>query len=161
MIYALCNLDSLDSPVHNPVYETNTRNMANLTSNYHNELKTNGLAEDLQEGEVQEVLGHLNSCVTQAEKASLAKCLKESEIMQAVKNLPNGKSPGIDGIPHELWKKMAAHYENDKKAGNASFTVVKVLTKVYNDIELHGVDPTTEFSVGWLCPYTRKEREQK
>jgi hypothetical protein len=73
-----------------------------------------------------------------------------------VKNLPNGKSPGINGIPHELWKKMATCYENDKKAGNTSFNVVKVLTKVYNDIELHGVDPTTEFSVGWLCPLYKK-----
>jgi hypothetical protein len=57
MIYTLRNLDST---MDNPVYETNTRKIANLASNYHNELQTNGLAEDLEEEEVQEVLGHLD-----------------------------------------------------------------------------------------------------
>ena len=33
------------------------------------------------------------------------------------------------------------------------------LTKVFNDIQLHGVEPTSNFALGWMCPiYKKKDR---
>ena len=95
-------LRKLDSPVDSPVYEHRTKRMAALASNYHNELQSEGLVEDLTDEEVQEILDHLIPRVTQPDKARLAEYLKESEVKQAIRDLPNGKAPGIDGIPHEL-----------------------------------------------------------
>jgi len=146
----------LDSPVDSPVYEHHTKRIAALASNYHNELQSEGLVEDLTDEKVQEILDHLIPHVTQPDKARLAEYLKESKVKQAIRNLPNEKAPGIDDIPHKLWKQITARNENDKRAGVVFFNVAKVLTKVYNDIEMYGVDPTTEFSVGWLCPFYKK-----
>lgn len=39
--------------------------------------------------------------------------------------------------------------------------MIRTLTIVINDIQLHGVDPQTEFTLGWMCPiYKKKERTE-
>jgi len=82
--------------------------------------------------------------------------LTQEEICQALKDLPDGKAAGIDGILHELWKALTARYENKKSLNQPKFNIVKCLTTLYNDIERHGIAPPSDFPKGWMCPLYKK-----
>ena len=69
----------------------------------------------------------------------------------------------MDGIPYEVWKHLNESYlKNQKKNKNLpGFDIIGCLTNVFNDIQLHGTDPSTNFSLGWMCPiYKKKDRSQ-
>ena len=53
----------------------------------------------------------------------------------------------MDGIPHELWKKLVEQHDDDERQGRQSFDVIEVLTALYNDIEEQGMTVGTNFSV--------------
>ena len=90
------------------------------------------------------------------EKSDLAKYLKQEEIETSIKALPNGKAPGIDGIPHELWKSLNIRFQTNTKEGRPGFDIIKTLTRVFNDIEKHGMAKGTDFAKGWMCPLYKK-----
>jgi hypothetical protein len=48
-------------------------------------------------------------------------------------------------------------YEAETKADRPSFNIIKALTRVFNDIEEHGVVSTTNFAEGWMCPLYKKK----
>jgi len=130
--------------------------MAELAKSYHESLQNNGLAENLTDGDFQEVLKHLKPRVNAEERTKLAKYLKEEEISQALHDLPDGKVPGIDSIPHEMWKILHNLHTEDLKAKRPAFNIVRVLTQVYNNIEEHGLEPHTTFPKGWMCLLYKK-----
>lgn len=152
-IPALCKLDS---PIDNPVLERKTERMAEIVYKYHNSLQTEGLVTDLMDDDFNEVLNHLTPKVTQPDKNNLAKYITRDEVQQAIKDLPDGKAPRTDGIPHELWKILDEKFKTDIKHGNPAFDVVKLLNLVYNDIEKYRVDPDLGFSDGWMCLIYKK-----
>ncbi|PPQ71498.1 hypothetical protein CVT26_011265, partial [Gymnopilus dilepis] len=135
--------------------------MAEIAKNYHDQLQTVGLAANLTDEEVENVLANLQTRLPTAEKGKLAEYIKEEEVRKALKDLPDGKAPGPDGIPHELWKLLHQRHMSDEKAHLESFNVVKILTRIYNDIERHGIDPATSFSKGWMCPIYKKGDKTK
>ena len=67
-----------------------------------------------------------------------------------------GRQLGMDGIPHELWKKLVEQHDDDERQGRQSFDVIEVLTALYNDIEEQGMTVGTNFSEGWMCPIYKK-----
>ena len=145
-----------ESPPDDPKYTRKSSEMANLAKSHHENLQKNDLAGDLMEDDFQDVLDHLEPRLDAREKNDLAKYLKEEEISQALRDLPDGKAPGIDGIPHELWKALRNLHIEDLKAKRPAFNIVKILTQVYNDIEQHGLVPLTTFPKGWMCPLYKK-----
>ena len=46
---------------------------------------------------------------------------------------------------------------NPSKKKPPIFNIIKTLTIVFNNIQLHGVDPSTKFSMGWMCPIYKKK----
>jgi hypothetical protein len=70
--------------------------------------------------------------------------------------LPPVKAVGIDGIPMELWKGMSSRYDSHEGPGNPHCDIIGALTSVFTDIEKHGIDPTTRFNEGWMCPIYKK-----
>ena len=144
------------SPPHDPKYTKKSSEMADLARSYHENLQKNGLVEDLTDEDFQEVLEHLKPRVNAEGRTELARYLKEEEISQALRDLPDGKAPGIDGIPHEMWKILRILHMEDLKAKRPAFNIVKVLTQVYNDIEEHGLEPHTTFPKGWMCLLYKK-----
>ena len=149
-------LRKLDSPIANPEFTKRSSEMAALAKGYHENLQQIGLEDNLTDNDFQEVLSSLKPRVSARDKNELAKYLKEEEISQAIKDLPDGKAPGIDGIPRELWKTLQNHYEEDTRANRPAFNIIKILTTVYNDIERHGLESSISFPKGWMCPLYKK-----
>lgn len=130
--------------------------MANLARDYHKNLQTDGLSDDVSEEEFNDILSSLKPKLSQHDKNKLATFLTRIEIKQALKDLPNGKATGIDGIPHELWKALLTRFENKKRTDELQFDVIKCLMLVYNDVERHGISALSEFPKGWMCPLYKK-----
>ncbi|KAF9536177.1 hypothetical protein CPC08DRAFT_771693 [Agrocybe pediades] len=84
-------------------YEKRSDKMAEIARNYHDNLQRTGL-EEVPEQAFTEVLDHIQPKISQRDKQTLAVYLTEDEVKRAIKDLPNGKAAGVDGIPHELWK---------------------------------------------------------
>jgi len=157
---------ALEKPNTNPIkYETKSKNMAELARNYHNHLLQAGLNTPLDEREniISEVLASVlpKDTLPNTESTSIGNRLSEQEVLEALKLSKNGTSTGVNGLPYELWKVLNDKYVIEAKAEKPTFNIIKVLTKVFNDIEEHGVVPTTNFAEGWMCPlYKKKDKRQ-
>ena len=143
-------------PTDLPRFTKRSSEMAELASTYHRNLQDDNLAHDVTEQEYEEILSHLTRRVSPQDKNKLATYLTQDEIRQALRDLPDGKAAGIDGIPHELWKMLATRYENKKNLDQPKFNIVKCLTVLYNDVERHGIVHFSEFPKGWMCPLYKK-----
>ena len=73
-----------------------------------------------------------------------------------------GSAAGPDGIPYELWSHLHNAYLLANKSQSApEFNVLRCMRTVLNDIQNHGVDTTTQFTLGWMCPiFKKKEKDQ-
>jgi len=87
----------------------------------------------------------------------LTDLISTTEVIASIKSLPNGTAAGIDGIPYELFKALAARHAAAVKAEKPGFDVLNVLTEVFNDIEISGVQKGTAFNTGWMCPLYKKK----
>ena len=73
-----------------------------------------------------------------------------------------GSAAGPDGIPYELWSHLHHTYLIKIKAEAPTFNILKCMRIVLNNIQEHGVDARTDFTLGWMCPiYKKKERPSK
>lgn len=81
------------------------------------------------------------------------------QVANALRASKNGSTTGLNGLPYELWKTLHERHLKLQKQRKPSFDVIECLTSVYQNIQRHGVDPTTNFSIGWMCPiYKKKDR---
>ncbi|KAJ3871802.1 Endonuclease/exonuclease/phosphatase [Lentinula edodes] len=130
-----------------------------LAKDYHEQLQTKGLDQDPQQWEqaTVEVLGYLDAKLSEAQKEYMGENLAWEEVAGALKLSKTGSSAGINGTTYKFWKSMAdAHRTDSKKEDTAAFDVVKLLTEAFVDIQNHGVDNTTKFAEGWMCPIYKK-----
>ena len=81
----------------------------------------------------------------------------QSQIEEALQLSKNGSATGLDGCPYELWKALHQHYNTALQMNKNGFNIAKTLTIIFNDIKNHGVDPTTDFAIGWMCPIYKKK----
>ncbi|KIK44095.1 hypothetical protein CY34DRAFT_38961, partial [Suillus luteus UH-Slu-Lm8-n1] len=82
--------------------------------------------------------------------------LKEEHIIDALMSSRSGSATGIDGIPYELWKHLQDKYKEACRNEDPGFNIIKTLTMVINDIQMHGVHADSEFTLGWMCPLYKK-----
>jgi hypothetical protein len=94
----------------------------------------------------------------------------EEEIEKALNNSEHDKSSGMDGITYELWKHLNHKHKKSRKEDNETpindpevqttrFSIVKLMTAVFNDIYQHGITADSIFSLGWKCPiYKQNDR---
>jgi exonuclease III len=153
---------ALEKPNTLPVeYETKSKNMAELARDYHHNLLLAGLDTPpaVRETATLEVLASVNpgSTLPETDKETMGNRLSEQDILHALESSKNGTSTGVNGLPYELWKALNDRYKADTKADRPSFNIIKALTRVYNDIEEHGVVSTTNFAEGWMCPLYKKK----
>jgi hypothetical protein len=152
---------SLEKPGSEPsTYVTRSNEMARLARDYHHNLLSDGLNNppEYRAQITQKVLDSIlpEDKLKNAPKGELAKHLTQEEVQEALKTSENGKATGINGIPYELWKVLDDKYECQAKKEKPAFNIIGALTKVYNDIEKHGVDKKTGFVSGWMCPLYKK-----
>lgn len=110
--------------------------------------------QNLRREAIDEVLGHIRPASVESVEPLHHK-LTYDEVAAAIKASPLGKAAGMDGVPSEFFRKLHARNENCKKTNAPTFDICELLTRVYNDIEEHGV-LNKKFLEGWLCPIYKK-----
>ncbi|KAL1948369.1 hypothetical protein VTO73DRAFT_12444 [Trametes versicolor] len=144
-------------------YTTRSSRMAQIACEFYDKLQDE---EPLQRNEthgtyVQEALQHLSARLDNEQKASLAKRMSREDVSEAIRSAARNKSPGLDGLPAEVWKEYARWYDADTKRGTLAVDMTAALCAVFNDIEKHGVDPTVSFTDGWICPIYKLKKDKR
>ncbi len=144
------------------VYTSSSAEMANTAKTHYDGLQTDVLPPDFNHGDaIETALEPLEAKLSPGQKGVLAKRMKRLEIIEAVSESPLGKAPGLDGLPAEVWKTYLKWEQSDESAGRETFRISHVLKSVFNDIEIHGVDPETSFADGWICPIYKLKKDQR
>ena len=86
--------------------------------------------------------------ITNGQQTMLAELTTRDEIERAIKDTANGTSPGVDGIPYELYKELI---KREEKKDEKEVDIIGILHEVVNEIEIKGVTV--------LSTQTRKENE--
>ena len=141
-----------------PEYEEHSDRMAEIARNYQEGLQDMESVVDQQrrDREMDDVLDCIQASVPESEREKMAGMTGQEEIRKAIKDLPDGKAAGMDGLPHELWRVLVDQHSENEKHKKPSFDVVKLLRLLYNDIEQEGMFEGTGFSKGWMCPIYKK-----
>ncbi|PPQ74327.1 hypothetical protein CVT24_000429 [Panaeolus cyanescens] len=149
-------------------YETKTEAMANLAAHYHRDLQNKDISEEQHPGQRQNTITRCLATIEQHldpdEADLMGRDITEQEIESAIRILPNGKSPGPDGIPLELYQLLLEEAEADSKAKQDDATVPYFNIKAYLKIIIDDVarrpttitPDTTNFADGWMCPLYKK-----
>ena len=157
-IYRLYNpLDEARQP------ETDSTQMAQRAKEYHEHLqrKDRDPTQDPDPAKLDQILENITARTTPGQKSKLANYISWGDAHRALTESGNDKAAGLDGIPTEMWKRMSARYDAfaDQPA-NPYCDIVGMLTRVFNDVEEHGIAPDTNFNEGWMCPiYKKGERD--
>ena len=145
-----------------PQYEWDTRRMAELARNYHDELQQKDLEDhSLTEfkARITPVLNriHENQILKEPEGTKMNEQITESQINDTLHLSKNGSATGMDGCPYELWKILKEWHNQNTKQHMPSFNIAQTLTAVFNDIQRYGVDESTSFALGWMCLIYKKK----
>lgn len=142
---------------------TKSSQMAEIAQDYHERLQSTGLlpptAPERQLAQANVLQEIPNSQKFNAVNTDLHLPISNDQTRTALSTFKGGTATGLDGIPYEVWKHLNNTYLQSIKKKQPGFDITNCLTAVFNDIQTHGVDPTTDFSAGWMCPiYKKKDR---
>ena len=146
-------------------YERDSGRMAKLAKEYHNNLQTTDLVPDTVDHEertsliLDEIPEHYT--LSQTDAIAMNKTVTESQTERALNLSKNKSATGLDGCPYELWKKLKMVHDAETNPDKPRFNIIKAMTIVLADIQTHGVDDRTNFTMGWLCPlYKKKDKTE-
>ncbi|KZT29847.1 DNase I-like protein, partial [Neolentinus lepideus HHB14362 ss-1] len=144
--------------------EKDSKKMASMARTYHDNLQRQDLDVDdgLREQKIQEALLRIDHRIDDPALTPFVNPVTTHDIASALRLAGNDTAPGLDGAPYELWKKLHERHTHYVKhhPTDPSFDVVSMMTAAFNDIEKYGVDPTTGFAEGWMCPiYKKNDRD--
>ena len=146
-----------------PSYERESRRMAELARNYHNDLQNEGLRLPPNSPEyarksqatLNEIPASQKLPDTPDDESDWE--ITPEQVKKAIHIAKSGSATGVDGCPYELWKVLDAHFEKAKKEEKEGFDIAYALTVVFTDIQEHGTDERSGFADGWMCPIYKKK----
>ncbi len=133
--------------------------MAEMMRDYHGKtLQKDGIDTDtgMQESMIKLTLNNISAAPSEGEKIQFTLRTKREEVLKPLNMSKNDSAPGINGATNKLYKVLNDRHIEDERKGIPSFDIVGVLTDVFNDIESYGVDESTNFTEGWMCPIYKK-----
>jgi ribonuclease HI len=145
-----------------PQYERDTRKMAELARDFHDNLQrddpgcTNQLDLQVRTNLIMNEIPD-EQLLPEPTNSALNWPLTEAQIEKALHSTKNASATGMDGCPYELWKTLKTQYETDTQKGKQGFNITKVLTELFQDIQTFDVDQKTNFAQGWMCPIYKKK----
>uniref|UniRef100_A0A0W0F9Z8 Reverse transcriptase domain-containing protein n=1 Tax=Moniliophthora roreri TaxID=221103 RepID=A0A0W0F9Z8_MONRR len=138
--------------------------MANLAKCYYDKLQFKGRNEvpnKVRVEYIEKVLGRITQHLNEQDADRVNTLLTVEDVSEALKLSANGKAPGLDGIPYEVWRSLESRYHTNLKAEMPSFNIILVLTYLLNNIKLYSKLPGTSFAESWMCPlYKKGERAE-
>ena len=81
----------------------------------------------------------------------------EPHVQEVLTKAKNNTATGIDGCPYELWKALHQLHLENQPNNKPNFDISKTLTRVYQDIQVHGLEEGSSFAIGWMCPIYKKK----
>lgn len=143
-------------------YANRSDRMAEIAKEFYNSLQDDPEKDEPErQRATEEALAGVTAHLNDWEKEMLGEHLTREDVETALQEAATGKSPGLDGIPAELWKELHKRQKADQKKERPAFDVIHALKIVFNDIERRGVLPGTDFNKGWICPiYKKKDKRQ-
>ncbi len=73
----------------------------------------------------------------------------------ALKNSPNNKAAGVNGVPTNLLKELHKLHNQNVKKNIPSFNIINLLKDTYNNIEENRIS-SPNIQNSWLCPLYKK-----
>ena len=146
-----------------PQYERDTVRMAQLARDYHHNLQTHDLPELEDPKEYEHHLNETLSVIPATQLledptlTTLNGAATQAQVEEALHMAKNGTAMGLDRCPFELWKALHLRYIADCQLNKVGFNIANTLTEIFNDIQIHGTDPNSNFSLGWMCPIFKKK----
>jgi hypothetical protein len=145
---------------------TKTKEMMEIAVNHHEKLQEKPEMTMERENAIEKLKETSTKKLEDEDKKKLEKKTTKEEISEAIKKAPNGTSPGIDGIPYELYKKMIKRKEENKKE---EVDMIEILHSVIEDIEVKGLEILTrkekshemEFTDGIMFLLYKKKEKYK
>lgn len=142
-------------------YTDKSEEMAEIAKMYHDKIQTT----DTQQNESDKTAARKQSLAEIPDEQKLAtpnaqmsESLREEYVIEALMSSKSGSAAGINGIPYDVWKTLHQKHIEAKRKEKPSFDIIRTLTLVINDIQVHGVTNDSSFAVGWMCPlYKKKE----
>ena len=137
--------------------------MVKLACNYHENLQLEGLTLPANSPGYARTLHQALDEIPKAQKLQhIANDGSEWEISskqvkEAIHIAKKGSATRIDGCPYELWKTLAARFEEAKSEEKEGFDIIETLTSIFIDISRHGVDEKAGFTSRWMCPIFKKK----
>ncbi|KAI1783864.1 hypothetical protein LXA43DRAFT_842759, partial [Ganoderma leucocontextum] len=122
--------------------------MANIAKNFFDSLQAEEVNEEVEnekEAATRDTLHAADARLSEREVGTLEREVAWIEIEVALTEAPSGKSPGLDGLPAELWKECYQKQKKNEGRDTPTFNIVQTLKKVFNDIEEQGVADGTDF----------------
>ena len=145
-----------------PIYERDSRHMAEMARKYHEDLQTEGIITNTppteHTGQLQAALNEIPASQRlQNPTAEEDWIITAEQVRKAIHIAKKGTATGLDGCPYELWKTLASLFEKATNEGKEGFDIVETLTIVFSDIHKHGVEEQSDFASGWMCPIYKKK----
>ena len=154
VIYALRN------PITNDL-TTRSSEMVRIAQHYHNELQQKDILDyrDHTRHEAQQsVLSQIpDTQKLTAPDTELHHPITTDQVCTALLLSKNGTATGLDGLPYELWKALLDRHTHLTKTNSPSFDIIKCMTNIYQNIQMHSMNPESNFSDGWMCPIYKKK----
>ncbi|PPR01210.1 hypothetical protein CVT24_006120 [Panaeolus cyanescens] len=165
-------------------YTTRSEDMALIVAAYHEHIQGNDITPGLdmieRQDEINTTLTIITRSLSEEAKQFLSMNITQEEIQRSINSLPCGKSPGLDGLPKELYKallddaesrKLPVLEENhavieeddncDTTSEDPSFDLLQYLKHLYDSIQNEGMMPQSKFAEGWMCPiYKKNDRKE-
>ena len=153
----------LKVPGSNPTqYERSSARMAELARTHHDDLQKQDITiqgDDERAADIEHALRAVpvRQKLEDPERSPMSRIVTEAHVQTALKFAKNNTATGMDGCPYELWKALHQHHLDRTKRNQTSFDINKTLTKVFQDIQTHGVEEVSSFALGWMCPIYKKK----
>ncbi len=156
--------EGLTGPAGEKLYETDSKKMAMIARTHHMNVQRDApdsKPPDERERDILAALDSLDVEISGSQAEGLGGTLTYGECELSLRVAKNGTSPGIDGVPFELWKALhARHVEDCRFPERPDFDVVRLLTAAFEDARLHGVSTRTSFAQGWIAPIYKEKGER-
>ena len=149
-------------------YEKCSTRMAQVARDYHESLQSLDLEQDELKRVFSEmtVLNNITTRPTTQQHDILTTLITRQDIELALKTSKKDSAAGLDGLTYEFWTELqnqsrqATPDRGDENGGQDepdTPDLLDLLTEAFNDIQEYGVDPTTNFAEGWMCPIFKKK----
>ena len=115
---------------------TDIENIIRIATNFYKNLYT---SEKVNEKVQHNLLRNIKTKLSKEQKSNLDKPITTEEVFDAIKKLPTGKSPGLDGFPVEFYKEywgkigdlFMAYLREVKEKGFPATRNVSILKLIY------------------------------